>query len=226
MRYIFILLLALLITSCKKDQEVEEDTLIGYDYYPLEDGRYIDYSVHQISYAGTITDTTYDVRDVLEFNDESFGETRYYLYRYSKQRSATEYPVQPDSIWTIIRTGTQLTRQQSNVKLVPLIFPPKINSSWDKNVFNTLEDDFVSIIRSGVSWEGAGLQFNDVVLVEEQADTTNLIERDLRFTVYERGIGPSYILKEQYSYDQSSLGLFEIEFGEYAEYKRVGYGTR
>lgn len=222
---IFILLSIVFFFSCKKEEEVNEDTLIGYDYYPLEIGRYIDYSVHKISYVGTITDTTYDVRDIIEFKDESFGETRYYLYRYSKQRSETEYPVQPDSIWTIIRTGNQLTRQENNRKYVPLIFPPKLNSEWNKNVFNALPEDLVSITRSGVLWEGAGLRFGDAVMVQEQADTTNLIERDLRFTVYERGVGPSYSLKEQYTYDQNSIGTFTIEFGEYEEYKRVGYGA-
>jgi hypothetical protein len=123
-----------------------EDTLlpfIGYDYFPTELGRFVEYKVDSIwqdDPAGPIgsAEAHYFLRDLNEspFIDEE-GRSAIRVERYSRQSLITEWNIK--DVWCRVRTPNIAEQNEENVIFVKHNFPVKDGKTWNGNSKNTLQ---------------------------------------------------------------------------------------
>ncbi|MGB1318017.1 MAG: hypothetical protein ACPG5W_07410, partial [Flavobacteriales bacterium] len=124
-----------------------EDTelpFIGYEYYPTELGKYVDYqidSVWQDDQIGPIgsAEAHYFLRDLNESNfvDEE-GRPAIRVERFWKQTEAAEFTTIKD-VWHRTRTPKIAEQNEENVVFIKHNFPIREGKTWDGNSKNTLQ---------------------------------------------------------------------------------------
>ncbi len=123
-----------------------EDTvlpLIGYDYFPTELGKYVDYKVDstwQDDPAGQLgfSEAHYFLRELNEssFIDEE-GRPAIRVERYAKYSPAAEWSIK--DVWYRTRTPEIAEQNEENVVFIKHNFPVKVGETWNGNSKNTLE---------------------------------------------------------------------------------------
>ncbi len=213
--YCGLLLALLLIAGCK--QEVEEpldDSIYGYEYYPLETGLVRTYQVDSIQFDVNggglpVMDSVrfYLREEIVESFEDENGEVQFRIERYRSEH--------PDGPWLIndvtveSRSQNQGYRQEGNLRFINLVFPIKDGIEWDGNAF--LEEGLELVVHGEVieffkDWdyrilsvdqsETVGDQAYEQVVTVQQADSDNVIERRYSVEKYAKGIGLIYRERE------------------------------
>ena len=180
-------LLALLATnSCKKDDTFD----MQYDYFPLSEGRYIVYSVHEI-----LVDQQLQQKDTFDYfiktlvgdtvMDNSGRIAREFQRYYSPNANG---PWTFHDMWTAIIDGGRAELVEENNRTIKLVFAPSEDDEWDMNVYNTLGqmDCYYSNINSSYSVNGT--EFSTTVTVEQE-DFSSFIDSRRKYEVYAKGVG-------------------------------------
>jgi hypothetical protein len=128
-----------LIFSCSADEPVIPD--MGYDYYPLQVGRYTIYEVEETSISQSVeTEVSYEIRvTVADSSINQQGIVTYVLVR-EKRADASDNWESLDT-WSTEIINNRLVQNEGNTLFVKLIFPPSLNLSWNGNQFNDLTDN-------------------------------------------------------------------------------------
>lgn len=122
-----------LLQCCKVDPFVPVDR--GLDYFPLFEGKFIEYQVDSIIFddfgGGNIKDTfkTFVREEIGSFTIDQFGDTTYVLER--SVRKSSENPWLLQDIWTVGRNLKEAFKTEENQRLVVLSFPLNENSIWN-----------------------------------------------------------------------------------------------
>lgn len=124
----------------------KEDTdlpYIGYEYFPTEIGKFVEYKVDSIWQDDVIgqvgfAQAHYFLQDVNEsaFVDEE-GRQAVRVERYWKQNENGEYQIK--DVWSRTRTANIAEQNEENVIFIKHNFPIKERKTWDGNSKNTLE---------------------------------------------------------------------------------------
>jgi hypothetical protein len=222
--YLLVFFIVLSFACHRKTVEVTPST-VDYDYYPLDSGRYWVYQVHHVNYNITVTDTTYFVKElVYDIYNTSPGVTKHEMYRFYKSDLSEDWPLQPDSVWTVYTTAHQLSRVEFAKEYIRLVFPSDNNRTWDGNALNTNFEDLYKIKNKGLSRNVGSYMFNSTLQVEEE-NNSNLIGKDIRYTYYAKGVGPVDIHKETVSYKLPISSPATIDLGNIIDYTLIDYGT-
>jgi len=206
----FFLLLVWLLSSCGNDV-VEEPIEFGYDYFPLEIGKYLVYNVDSITYDIGAGDNVIKRTNSIQVREEvadSFpdneGRILYRIDRYERKDDNEEWRIK--DVWTATVTDRQAERTEENLRFIKLVFPASENTNpWDGNKYideNTVisvEGESIIIFKNwlyeyrsiGESENIGGFTFDEVATVY-QADEQNLIELRRSFEQYARGVGLVY----------------------------------
>ncbi len=130
--------LATTIIACKEETD-QINIDFGYEYFPLEIGKYWVYQLDSIVYdpvaGGTATDSsTLFLKEeiTVTFTDNS-GDTWYKLERFTRRTPAEPWTVK--DVVAMRRTERQALRLESNLEFVKMIFPLKKGTTWDGNQF-------------------------------------------------------------------------------------------
>lgn len=127
----------------------EDDLLpfIGYDYFPTEIGKFVEYKVDSIWQDDVIgqigsAEAHYFLREVNEstFIDEE-GRPAIRLERYWKQSENGEYRIK--DVWSRTRTADIAEQNEENVVFIKHNFPVREGKTWDgnrKNILQTLQE--------------------------------------------------------------------------------------
>jgi hypothetical protein len=222
LRKVWILALALmagLMFSCSKEEG--EPTDMGYDYFPLEQGSYIIYTVESIIWDDndqTIDTTNYRVKMQIDttFTD-NLGRLSYRWLRYIQADTATRWTY--DHTFALTRTAERMESVEGNNRFVRLAFPVKTAISWDVNAFNTEDALQAKYIDVGFSKSIGGKTFDDCALVLLE-DNSSLINEYYQEEVYARGIG--MIRRYDRHVDKKFTG--EITKGYQHTYSILTYG--
>ena len=212
--------------SChQKDREVDADSLLGYDYYPLDSGRYWIYAVHVLDYNATNLDTTYQVKEVIYDTFHFTNQVFYTIYRFYREDDLSAWPIQPDSVWTVTRDANQLSIKENNIEYIRLCFPMKSGNRWDGNAKNAFGEEKYTLKNVGGSYSYDSYNYPQTVRAEE-SNVTSFVNKDVRNIVYAKDIGPVYKKYESLTYksDVGSIGQFIIEYGHIVEQKLIDYG--
>jgi hypothetical protein len=208
MKYLFpcfcLLLLAL---SCKKTPD-DYSPGFGYDYFPLEVGKYWVYSVDS-----TIYDPTGDslislshrlvkeeITDTLSDNN---GNTLYKIEHFERQ--AGTLPWQITKVLTQSIIDNKGLRTVDNLRFIKLPFPLTKNDQWDGNahfdpsLIVTVAGESMEMFK-GWSYkveqvgeqEDIGTYSFPTVATIRQADNENLIELRISREKYAKGVGLVY----------------------------------
>jgi hypothetical protein len=189
-------------------------------YFPLNIGKYIEYTADSIVYdfapgGNTLRDSSRTwVRE--EIRDTFLDNNNQLVYRMERfERSSPVQAWQLKAVYAAIRTTNQAIRIEQNQRFLKLVFPFDSRTSWDGNLWI---DQYQEIeiagerIRPFVNWnydvdaldipEMIGPFSFDSVLVVTEVDETNAIERRLSRSKYAKHIGlvcrEQWILDSQY----------------------------
>ncbi len=198
-------------TDCKDKTTLDDFSVdFGYDYFPLEVGKYREYQVDSTTYdigpnesVIVLNSTTFVREEITDTITDNLGRLGYKVER--SERASAEDSWQIKDVWMAISTDEQAERLEENLRFIKMIFPLKEGAIWDGNRFI---DEFTTVQIAGEtvevfkSWEyevtSIGEQavvnnelFDDVIEIQ-QADNENLIELRESKEQYARGIGMIY----------------------------------
>jgi hypothetical protein len=225
---VFILLgLPMLFTACSKLTEVSPGQ-VGYDYLPLELGRFAIYDATDISYSLTGAPVTqvYQIKEVVRdtFSDLA-GQKSFRIERSTRLQPGNAWEL--DSVWTARQTLSNVVLVENNVPFIKIIFPLREGLKWNGNVFNSHVADEYQMKNVGKGFTVNGQAFDETLTVIQQNDSS-LVNQDKRVEVYARNIGLIYqekIIVQFCSDSEDCLGKGKIDFGTKHSQKIKGYGT-
>lgn len=194
---LFFLLNLILIFSCRKD-EVEHVNDMGYDYFPIEKGVWVQYDVDSIVWNDfyDVTDPRFidtfqfQIREVIDTTFiDNIGREAQRIVRYKRFGDTTEWFVK--DVWYQVRTESVAEKVEENQRIIKLAFPVRDNVSWNGNAFNSMpawEFEYDDINQSMML---GGLSF-DSTLVVKQVDDLSLISKVYGIEKYAKNVGMIY----------------------------------
>ncbi len=221
-RICILLMIAAGLGSCKKSDDPIPD--MGYDFFPIEQGSYIDYSVEYITYDDfqdpvKIDTSNYWIREV---QDTSFldneGRLSYALLRYRKDSLNGSWNL--ERRWYFTQLADRLERVEENIRTIHLSYPVRSGRIWDGNLYNEKDEVLFNTAQLGFQTELNGQVYNNCCKNIHE-NNINLIERQYGEEVYGFGIG--MISKEQVDLKTSFEG--EIQSGFELRMKIVEHGV-
>ncbi|MGB0850601.1 MAG: hypothetical protein ACPGTP_05110 [Bacteroidia bacterium] len=172
----------LLLHGCKETVDV---AIIGPDYFPLEEGKYIIYSVESIVHDAfkEQSDTSYYLEK--ETIQEDLGNDSYKLLVERSTDSGRKWLFV--KYLSISKNTYTAQRNEDDIRKVKLSFPFKFRKTWDANELNTLDQQRARMLEFDTPHN-----FIDTTLTETV--TINLgDDEDPFFTFYEREVYARHI---------------------------------
>jgi hypothetical protein len=219
-----ILMLAI---GCESTVEFDQEAS-GQAFYPLNTGDYREYQVREINYTIlSPPDTVYyflkeQVGD--RFINQAGGMT-YMLNRFKRNDDATHWKI--DSVWTVIKSETNVVIKENNIPFTKLVFPVLEQKRWDGNAFNTMEEELYTYENTYQPLTLNDLDFNSTLKVIQENNMDSIVMRDERIEIYAENVGLIY--KESiilhYCTENECLGKQIIEQGIDFRQELVGYGN-
>jgi hypothetical protein len=195
------------LTFCKKKTEEVPD--VGYNYAPVTLGKYVIYDVDSTVYDDFNNDTTYFKYRIKEKLEEEFTDNEgrpaiklvRYVKKYSPLISYDNMAWTLKDVWMLNKSNTTYEVVEEDVRLVKLIFPVKVDATWNGNAQNILgEREY--LYKSFDQQEAVnGTTFENVLFVEQKDDKSkNAIHREYFIEKYARNVGLVYKeIKDLYS---------------------------
>ncbi len=187
-KYLPILILAVFLASCSKDEETSQVDL-GYDYFPVQIGQFVEYAVDSIAYdsEGEHDTTSYYVREVIESEVlDALDETAYRIERYKKDSLNQNWELV--DIWSSKRTSINAQRVEEDKRYIRLVFPITSTAEWDGNALNSQDDWMHSYMDIGVAKPYDSLSFTNTITVL-QREFISLINDEYAYEVYAPNVG-------------------------------------
>jgi hypothetical protein len=135
-RSILAVSLALVCLSACEKQTTENIQLdLGYDFFPLQVGKYWEYQVDSILFVPDVSGTRLDSsrtwirEEIITQRLNNAGDTIYQAERY--ERKDTTHPWQIRRVFILQRTNNQALREEDNLRLIKLIFPLRSGQRWN-----------------------------------------------------------------------------------------------
>ena len=186
MKQIIFISMALLLFSCKKkDKDIPD---LAYDYFPLELGHYIDYTVSDIKKVDFKWDTSdYQLRVLVDsLGEDGTGKGIFFLNRYT--RTSDTLPWTLIEIWTVHRASSRLEVNQGNTLYVKMQYPPRRGQIWDGNALNSLPAENYTVLDLDLKSVVGSASFDKTLRIN-QRNNINLIDEEFREGVYARAVG-------------------------------------
>lgn len=187
-RFLPVFLLVFLLAACSKDEENPEIDL-GYDYFPIEIGQFVEYKVDSIAYdlEGDHDTSSYYVREVIESEIiDALKEPALRIERYKKDSLNHEWELV--DIWSAKRTTNNAQRVEEDKRYLRLVFPVTNSAQWDGNALNTEEEWRHVYTEIGASKSYGDLSFSNTITVL-QREFKSLIDDQYAYEVYAPGVG-------------------------------------
>ena len=198
----------LLLGCAEKTEDLQLD--FGYDYFPLEVGKYRIYEVDSIIYDPrannvVIDSTTSQVREIVANTlQDNTGEIVYRIERYERQTS--DDPWRIAKVFIQERNETRAFQIEDNFRVIKMVFPLQVGKEWNAHVFfdstevivpvagesiNIFKDWSWQILETDASVSLDGLSFDQVATIQ-LSDSENLIELRKASEQYAAGVGLIY----------------------------------
>lgn len=227
----FTIVLLVFVNSCKL-KTIDPDAVdVGYDYYPLEIGSYIIYNEYDTIYdPSKVTDTLYHVKEIVHRSYMEGMEEKFEIYRFTKKVTDSDWPLQPDSLWTVVKNSNQLLRTESNIEYIKLVFPVKEGKAWNGNAKNTSgeftsSDKFYKMINLNKPYTINNIVYPNTLKMVISNQSDPIVSKDIRYDIYARGIG--FVKKDYtvYYYKQeASFPPRTIDYGSRKIMEITSYG--
>lgn len=202
--------------SCKEGTVPENlDIVKGFNYYPLEVGKYVIYELDSITYtpiSGTTcmfnqdTNSYFLKEEIVDVFEDNVGDKNYVIERFTRQ--SEDDPWEVIDVWNTKMTETQVQRVEENLRFIKIVFPVSKGASWNGNSFFFLD---TNIVISGETidfykhWDSEyeygsvdvpeeinGIQFDSVMTVVQSDSSDNKINHRFSVEKYARNVGLVY----------------------------------
>lgn len=196
------------IFSCSKQTEVLDDSIFGYNYYPVAIGKVWEYrmdsilfdTVQKITKDTTISYYKEEIKDTVR---DSQGELLYKIDVFHKADLQSPWNLIGSNF--IIQDPYQLTKVENGLRFIKLIFPILKNKSWNGN--NQINEKTEIKIKGEVftAYKNWNYYYNEVgrsdsvlnkaydkVTEVQEADDENSIEKRFSLAKYAEGVGLIY----------------------------------
>jgi hypothetical protein len=172
-------IIILIFNSCSRDT-LNYDLDLGKKYFPLETGKYIEYSLDSTifdNFLGITYINKYVVKDIIDslFIDLS-GDTSYIVSRYSRPIKDTNFTFK--KVYYITKQPYQMQVVEDNIKIIKLSFPIAYNKRWDGNIYTGSGSETWMANWLGYKYQEIGkpfstdsLTFNNTITVFQQNNT-------------------------------------------------------
>jgi hypothetical protein len=228
MKRIFILLCcATALFSCSSSEIEPDDSLLGYDFFPLEKGQYQIFDIQQTSYlaTGEIVNDNYELLEEIVDSFITAQDSTYVIYRFRRNSSGDDWTF--INTWQARRTIYQAISIEENVPFVKISFPLKAGKTWNGNSLNTKDQDEYKMDSLYFSYIDEDDQLYDKTLTVIQNDNQDfIVEQDKRYEIYARDIGLVHARKLllKYCSENNCLGQQIIETGLDYSQTLIEYG--
>ena len=222
--YVFTFLVLL---ACSKDEVVSEARDIGYPFFPLCVGAFIEYEASETLYQFETSNTTnFQIRtEVVDSFQNQAGEVTYVLHNFERLTDHDEWEFMETNSARV--TDNQVIFIEGNVPILKLVFPIAPGRTWDSNVFNNNEpDDFImdSLYAQYITFSGDTIPETLTIIQEDNQDfVVNLITN---YEIY--GLGLGLVYKEEvdlrYCRDDDCIGQQVIDNGRIFQQSVISYG--
>lgn len=241
--WILVLVAAACFYACDDDVVDKTEVDFGYDYFPLEIGKYIEYEVDSIIYdpqqGGTVVDSSYRLvrEEITDSFIDALGNEVFTIERSERIDSSQNWEL--TDVYGAYNTETQSIRKEENLEFIKMIFPIRDRRDWDAIPFDErLEVEIAGeTIEMFKNWESEvedvdlpetinGLSFEEVATVTV-ADDQNQIEYRYGLEKYARGVGLIYrelrILDSQDTEADTVAFIDRVEEGFILEQRIIGH---
>ena len=205
----------LVLGACGNETEPVDENFAGYDYVPLETGKYVIYSCDSIVFdnQGITRDTlkSYLKYEVGNQFTNANGETGFKLNKYWKKNLGDAwYFTHVDEVY---KTDSKAIFTEGNLPFISMVFPNQKKTTWDGNALfdNTIEKkvagepiQFYQDWSYNIVSRDQDFQFNSETLktlLVNQVDFESIIAKRYATESYAKGIG--LIGKEMIIYNTS-----------------------
>jgi len=207
----FVFVSIIIFQGCNGSSTIDDlDLDFGYDYFPLETGKYRTYVVDSILYDigdNEIIDTThsrtYVKHVVADTITDNLGRLAYKIERYERLSDSLNWVIK--DVWTAVRTDERAEWIEENLRFLKMAFPLKEGVEWDGNIYIDettiipIAGESVEVFKSwsyetlavGESDLIGNLAFDEVTTIQ-QANSENLIELRFSEEKYAKGVGLVY----------------------------------
>jgi hypothetical protein len=189
-KIVLLFAIPLLLFSCAEDNSQPID--FHYNYFPLEEGRFAVYAVHEEKVdpgGGAVNNYTIDYFIKTKIGDTLIDNSGRVVRKFERYvaDSATG-PWQIKDIWTAIIANNHAELVEENNRVVKLAFAPTADKTWNINAFNTLSPIQAHYSNIHQSQTINGILF-PYALVVQQENTINLIQHKRKYEVYAKKVG-------------------------------------
>lgn len=190
-----------ILLGCKKG--TEDPIAFGYEYFPTDSGRYVQFKVDSIHWDDFSSPSTIDSFhfDIRELNDSLFkdntGDTAVTIIRLRRDSANGIWYVK--DVWSMKETKSRAEKVEENERIVKLTFPIVEGATWNGNLYNTEDPWVYKLTNVGKPYTVNGFTFAETVTVTQtgnndipQGQTEPLINKQVGKEVYAKGIGLIY----------------------------------
>lgn len=221
-KYLYLLAFPVLFFACKKDKNTGTEDK-GYAYFPLEIGRYVDYSVMEVHIDAPVG--VYDTSRYLmrQINDSVFiddeGRSSVRVARY--WRTSDTLPWVIKDVWYATQLPTRLEQVEEDLRYIKMIFPVEEEEEWNGNAFNTIEAwDYIYEAPETPRTFGTQSFENTVNIL--QRDVFNFVEYEKAFETYAYNVG---LVRKYYAVLQiQNFDSTNVLRGDIIDQTVIGYG--
>lgn len=224
--YLLCIFIILALPACGDKELQPEKTLLGYDYYPLDLGNFIEYEVKQTSYFPnnpTVVEQFQAREVIIETYTNAEGKISHKIQRYKRPNSNVNWNL--DSTWSTQLDNFQALRMENNKTFIKLAFPLSVGKKWNGNAYNSLKKDDCLLEELDVKRKINTFNFDNTLKVV-LADDSSLVYQDRRHEIYAKNVGLVYASTKILNYctEPSCIGQNKILSGTIKTQTLLNYG--
>ncbi|WP_205500696.1 hypothetical protein [Rufibacter psychrotolerans] len=195
------------LSSCGDDEISRDPDSIGYQYYPLEVGRYWIFNVTENKYVNNakVETTTHQTREEIDAIVKDQTGKEWYRVELSRRPDASANWV-ISGVRLVSLSANNLQIQENNQTTVQMVFPVKNGYSFVANGFQDQENPvYFTYAALGKAFSQDGLSYdNTLTLVKLDEDTEVVFDKSIE--VLALNSGPVYRSEQLYDYCDDSTG--------------------
>ncbi|MFQ3579307.1 MAG: hypothetical protein SNJ71_04095 [Bacteroidales bacterium] len=195
--------------SCRETNKYPEIRKMGYEYFPIKTGAWIEYEVEHIKIdaPSQVFDTIrYKLREyITEKLPDSITGQRFKIERFILKKDSWDIK----DVWWVEKSKTNVVVNEENILKVKQVYPLESRSEWNGNSLNTLEKEQYKVIGLDLK-DTIKTKLFDSVLTVEQKNFESLFEKKYKAEKYAKNIGMVYSKFIQIESQSSSTYQIDI----------------
>lgn len=197
---LYLLISASLLTGCAPN--IEPPLEFGYNFIPIDTGRYYIYDVDSMYFDCTAVPQANDTfhYQIKEFYPYTFvdgmGDTVVCCTRYYRTDTTQPWAITGGTnVWWIKRTTSRFEKREENLTYVKMTYPIDEDYSWDGNAYNPLGQQEYYYGSRDLAFNNGILSFDSTITVYQMVDTITVLKYNYCTETYARNIGMIHKLK-------------------------------